>query len=93
MICRVEDPANGYLVYFNAEIDLTTDWVVTVSTSSSRNPSITTGKVGFFLGPYRHDQRSDRRLFGRHRRNRIDRTTRRYQRPDDFRRDRRTSLK
>lgn len=50
MIVKIEDPANGYMTYFDRTIDLTSDWVTYQMYIIVTNPSTTTGKVGFFLG-------------------------------------------
>jgi len=49
MIIQLEDRTT-YLKYWSATIDVTTDWVVYEFAFEVTNPSMTTGKLGFFLG-------------------------------------------
>ncbi|MFH0993814.1 MAG: immunoglobulin-like domain-containing protein, partial [bacterium] len=50
MIVSIEDPSNGYMKYLTQTVDLTTEWVTYTIYIFVTNPSMTTGKLGFFLG-------------------------------------------
>ncbi len=49
MIVKLEDRSN-YTSYYSATVDLTTDWVTYELAFEVTLPSMTTGKLGFFLG-------------------------------------------